>query len=169
MEVKEAIEFIERYRYAKNSKTDDIIDLLKSLEAENKKLKKENKALRDVEDGGIADDDYNHNSTPKTTAKSTDKATDKQIGLIKKQILESHLMNDEEKKRLEKKVNNGLSKTDASTIISWWLGDSKKGTEGERAIREQQESLEEDVINVEDEGNADFDPAMFNEKVASKS
>jgi len=46
MEVKEAIEFIERYRYAKNSKTDDIIDLLKSLEAENKKLKKENKALR---------------------------------------------------------------------------------------------------------------------------
>lgn len=124
---------------------------------------------QDVEDGGIADDDYNHNSTPKTTAKNTDKATDKQIGLIKKQILESHLMNDEEKKRLEKKVNNGLSKSDASTIISWWLGDSKKGTEGERAIREQQESLEEDVINVEDEGNADFPYGLEQEKVTSKS
>lgn len=36
MEVKEAIEFIERYRYAKNSKTDEIVDLLKFLEAENK-------------------------------------------------------------------------------------------------------------------------------------
>jgi len=32
--------------YAKNSKTDGIIALLKSLESENKKLKKENKALR---------------------------------------------------------------------------------------------------------------------------
>lgn len=38
MEVKEAIEFIERYRYARNSKTDEIIDLLKSLESENQKL-----------------------------------------------------------------------------------------------------------------------------------
>ena len=48
MEVKEAIEFIERYRYARNSKTDEIIDLLKSLEAENKKLKKENEAYKEM-------------------------------------------------------------------------------------------------------------------------
>jgi hypothetical protein len=106
---------------------------------------------QDVEDGGIADDDYNHNhNTPKTTNKNTDKATDKQIGLIKKQIIESHLINSEEKKRLEKKVNNGLGKTEASKIIEWWLGDNKTGKQGERAIREQQESLEEDQAIVEE-------------------
>jgi len=47
MEVKEAIEFIERYRYARNSKTDEIIDLLKSLEAENKALKILKQAQKD--------------------------------------------------------------------------------------------------------------------------
>jgi hypothetical protein len=80
-------------------------------------------------------------------------------------------MNDEEKKRLEKKVNNGLSKTDASTIISWWLGDNKKGIEGERDKRENEEStqIDQEVAEGMEEGNTDFDPAMFNDKVTSKS
>lgn len=111
----------------------------------------------------------NHTTTQATAKSSTDKATDKQIGLIKKQIIDSHLIKDKEKERLEKKVNNGLSKSDASNIISWWLGDSKKGMAGERAIREQRESLEVDQELAEEEGNSDFDYGENKQKVTSKS
>jgi hypothetical protein len=105
-------------------------------------------------------DDVNDNSKPAQKPENTDPATAPQKNLIKKKLLSSHLMTDKEKERLEKKVNNGLSKQEASNIISWWLGDKEKGTQGERAVREQQESLEQDQL-LDEEGNADFEPEMF--------
>jgi len=125
---------------------------------------------QDLEDTGIDSDDNGHNSNAyKPKAKSADKATDKQISLIKKQIISSHLLASDEVTRLEKKVNNGLTKLDASNIISWWLGDDKKGTTGERDKRESQESLDEDqeLINAEEEGNTEF-PFSEEQKRTSK-
>jgi hypothetical protein len=118
---------------------------------------------QDIEDTGVVDDDSGGNSytaKSKTKPVSTDPATAPQKNLIKKKLLSSHLMTDKEKERLEKKANNGLSKQEASNIISWWLGDKEKGTQGERAVREQQESLEQDQL-LDEEGNADFEPEMF--------
>lgn len=103
---------------------------------------------QDLEDIGVGDDNNYRQAAPKKTGVSGGNATDKQMGLIDKQILGSHLLNDKEKERLEKKISNGITKKEASEIISWWLGDSKTGKQGERDIREQQEGLEEDAILV---------------------
>jgi len=97
-------------------------------------------------------------------------ATQPQITLIKKNVLSSQYLTKEEKERLEKKVNNGLGKSEASKIISWWVGDNKKGIKGERDKRESRESLSEDqALVAEEEGNDDFPYGLEQEKVASKS
>ena len=120
--------------------------------------------------------DDNNTISNQTIAQSkpkakNDPATQPQKNLIKKQIIGSHLMSDDEKKRLDAKVNNGLSKSEASKIIEWWLGDNKKGIAGERDKREHQESLNQDqeLVDAEEEGNDDFPYGLEQEKVTSKS
>ena len=97
---------------------------------------------QDLEDTGIGDDDNggHHNPQPVRVSKGKDEpASDKQIYLIDKQILESHLMSDSEKDRLRGIIEGGMSKVKASETISWWLGDKEKGIVGERAKREAKE------------------------------
>jgi len=93
-------------------------------------------------------------------------------GEHKKGIVESHLIHKKEVDKIQKLFSEGkLDRNKASEIIGWWIGDNKKGIAGERDKRQNEESLQidQEVAEGEEEGNADFDPAMFNEKVASKS
>jgi len=97
--------------------------------------------------GAEAEDDKKKIDTtpiPHTTAQAT---------LIIQNIIGSHLANNFEKYRLAKKLFDGeniLSKTVASGIVEWWLGDSKKKIEGEhekRMLIEKQEDGEEKLNN----------------------
>ena len=89
----------------------------------------------------IGDEDSgHHNNQPTIASKAKDEpASDKQIFLIDKQILDSHFLKNDETDRLREKVENGITKVEASKIISWWLGDSKKMVVGERIKRESRE------------------------------
>jgi len=86
---------------------------------------------QDVEDLGIDNEGHNH------TQSNNELATMPQVTLIKKQIVSSHLITEAEKKKISGYLNDGMTKTKASEIISWWLGDSK--TKGERTKREVKE------------------------------
>ena len=122
---------------------------------------------------------YSQHTTTKPT--NTKPATQKQLDMIfgydkdgehKKGIIESHLIQKKEVDKIQKLYSEGkLDRSKASEIIGWWIGDNKKGIEGERDKRQNEESLQidQEVAEGEDEGNADFDPAMFNDKVTSKS
>ena len=100
---------------------------------------------QDLEDTGVGDDDSgHHNPQPVKASKAKDEpASDKQIFLIDKQILGSHLMSDSEKNRLRGLIEGGISKVKASETISWWLG--KDDIEGERAKREKKEQAKPDL------------------------
>jgi len=115
---------------------------------------------QDLEDTGIGDDD--DHVQRKATSSNNDLATQPQIGLIKAQIISSHLLTEGELKKISGYLENGLTKAKASEIISWWLGDKDKLVIGERLKREAKEkeakpvkkttkkSGTEDFINAED-------------------
>ena len=90
---------------------------------------------QDLEDTGVSDDENNHHPVKKLG----EPASDKQITLIDKQILGSHLLTDGEKNRLRTKIENYITKEEASKTISWWLGDKDRKMMGERTIREAKE------------------------------
>jgi hypothetical protein len=93
-----------------------------------------------------------HINTPVKKLEVKDEpATQPQLTLIAKQILGSHLITDVEKDRLMAKVEGNLTKKEASDIISWWLGDSKKGISGERDRRTP-------AINEVDADESDIEP-----------
>jgi len=64
-------------------------------------------------------------------------ATEKQINLIKKAVLKSHLIHPMEQFLLEKELKTGMTKARASQALDWWLGDKS-----EQKIREAKESPE---------------------------
>lgn len=74
-------------------------------------------------------------------------ATKPQITLIQNQIMNSHLITEKELEKISHYLEKGLSKAKASEIISWWLGDSKKGIEGERNKREKQEKAKQEGVS----------------------
>ena len=117
----------------------------------------------------------NHTTTPTTTKPATQKQLDMIFGYDtedgehKKGIVESHLIQKKEVDKIQKLYSEGkLDRSKASEVIGWWIGDKKKGIEGERDKRENEESLEIDQEIAEEEGNTDFDYGE-NKKVASKS
>jgi len=75
----------------------------------------------------------------KPESPNTDLATMPQVNLIKKQIIDSHLITDGELKKISGYLEDGMTKAKASEIISWWLGDSKNMVIGERLKRESRE------------------------------
>ncbi len=94
---------------------------------------------QDLEDTGVDDDDNNHHSQDSQAPANNDLATQPQLQLIEKQILGSHLLTDDEADRLRTKIENGITKTEASKTISWWVGDPKKFIMSERKKREEAE------------------------------
>jgi len=105
---------------------------------------------QDIEDTGIIEeDDSNKNNLPK----KENEITDKQKTLITNNILNSHLLTEYEKLRLGKKLETA-TKSDASEIISWWLGDKEKNIEGERAKREARGTDKKRAQAVEKEEGA---------------
>lgn len=135
---------------------------------------------QDLEDIGVVDDDDSHYSQkPYQASKGVAKAssgspaTQPQLNMINDKIIPSYLLKSNEKERLEKKVNNGITKEEASEIIGWWIGDKKTGKEGERAKREREEVMKQsqdtfgvEVEEVTEEGNADWEFAE--EQVSSR-
>lgn len=92
---------------------------------------------QDLEDTEIEEPENNHSPLKKHLQEDKEEpATQPQLSLIEKQMLGSHLINDEEKDKLKDKIKKGINKKEASTYIRWWLGDSKKGILGEREKRE---------------------------------
>lgn len=100
---------------------------------------------QDVED---LPEEYLGNDKPAQKAKlapnkeDTDFATQPQVNLIKTQIVGSHLFDPKlhvKDKSIVDLLENGMTKTKASEIISWWKGDSKKFITGERTKRESKE------------------------------
>ena len=99
---------------------------------------------QDVED---LPDEYLGNDKPVQKSKSkpaqekedTDFATMPQVNLIKKQIISSHLLTEGENKKISGYLEGGMTKTKASEIIGWWLGDKDKFITGERTKREAKE------------------------------
>jgi len=79
--------------------------------------------------------DNNHSQSP-IQKSNTDFATQPQVNLIKKQIVSSHLLTEGELKKINGYLETGLTKSKASEIIGWWLGDSKNNVTGKRAERE---------------------------------
>ena len=98
---------------------------------------------QDLEDIGIGNDDHNSSGSSyksqKTYKPTDDPASDKQIALIEKNILESHLIKEPEYFKIKDYLEKGMSKSKASDIIGWWLGDSKNNVVGERTKRETEE------------------------------
>ena len=73
---------------------------------------------------------------PKLEKKDNDDwASEKQVKLIKANIIASSLITKAEKDKIQDYLDNGLTKTKASEIISWWIGDVGKGITGERQKR----------------------------------
>jgi len=81
----------------------------------------------------------NHTPQTNTSKSDTELATQPQVNLIKQKIAISHLLTKGEAKKISDYLENGMTKTKASEIISWWLGDSKNKVAGERAKREAKE------------------------------
>jgi len=124
------------------------------------------------EDGAVIVEE----AEPVTTEDANDDlASDKQIYLIQKQIIASHLLKKAELEKISKLIEGGMTKSKASEIIGWWLDDKATGKIGERTKRETAEkeatakakakakdekpkrthpvTTAEDFINEEDEGN----------------
>lgn len=106
---------------------------------------------QDVEDLGFdSEESYQReNGNGKQAKKSDQPATEKQVALISKQIMGSHLLNDDEKNRLSAELDC-MTKDKASEIISWWLGKDDKP--GERSVREAKEKKEKAKVKYEEEG-----------------
>lgn len=135
---------------------------------------------QDLEDTGVVvDDDSHYSQKPYQASKSVAKAssgspaTQPQLNMINNKIIPSYLLKSNEKERLEKKVNNGITKEEASEIIGWWIGDKKTGKEGERAKREREEAMKQsqdtfggEVEEVTEEGNTDWE--FTEEQVSSR-
>jgi len=62
--------------------------------------------------------------------------------LIVKNVIASHLLKKAELEKINKLIENGLTKNKASDIISWWIGDKQNNVIGERAKREAKETKE---------------------------
>jgi len=80
----------------------------------------------------------------KTEAKSKNPATEKQINFIREKMINSSKSTTEEKKEWNKLLINGITFEEASKKIGWWLGDNKKGIEGERDKREKSGKAKEE-------------------------
>jgi len=84
--------------------------------------------------------------TPQATRKQTDDpASQAQINLIVKNVIASHLLKKAELEKINKLIENGLTKNKASDIISWWIGDKQNNVIGERAKREAKEKEAKDT------------------------
>ncbi len=70
-----------------------------------------------------------------------DWSTEKQVALIKKSIITSHLLTEPEKEKIEGFFEGGLTNIKAGEIICWWLGDIVENIEGQRSIRGKAEDL----------------------------
>jgi hypothetical protein len=106
---------------------------------------------QDLEDTGVIENEITplKKHLEEGKPKNPNEASQAQLNLIDKNILASSLLKPEEKDRLKGKVEKGLSKLEASKIITWWIGDEKKGLEGERAKRNRG-SGEQDYTNGEE-------------------
>ena len=90
--------------------------------------------------------DNNKGHTPQATRKQTDDpASQAQINLIVKNVIASHLLKKAELEKINKLIENGLTKNKASDIISWWIGDKQNNVIGERAKREAKEKEAKDT------------------------
>jgi len=99
--------------------------------------------------------------TPQATRKQTDDpASQAQINLINSNIIASHLLKSDELKRITKLIEGGIGKHKASDIIGWWLGDSKKGIDGERTIREIADKKAREKIAAENKDGSSIDNAI---------
>lgn len=78
--------------------------------------------------------------------------TDKQESFVKKNFLSSSYLTEEEKKKYTKEFNEGMTKTRASELIFWWIGDKQKGTVGERQKREEEKKVKEFQDNMKESG-----------------
>jgi hypothetical protein len=76
--------------------------------------------------------------------KKDDWASEKQTILIKDTIITSHLLLKAEKEKINGYFKDGLTKSKASEIIGWWLGDVGKGITGEREKRSEKEKRNKD-------------------------
>jgi len=76
------------------------------------------------------------------TTNNNDPASQAQINLIVKNVIASHLLKKAELEKINKLIENGLTKNKASDIISWWIGDKQNNVIGERAKREAKETKE---------------------------
>jgi len=76
------------------------------------------------EDGAVIVEE----AEPVTTEDANDDlASDKQILLIQKQIIASHLLKKAELEKISKLIEGGMTKSKASEIIGWWLDDKATG------------------------------------------
>ena len=104
-------------------------------------------------------------SKPAPKKEDTDLATTSQVNLIKTQIVGSHLF-DPDKHVKDKSIidllENGMTKTKASEIISWWRGDKDKLIIGERTKREAKEKQEKPAKKTEkeDKPGSSYDNAI---------
>jgi len=88
---------------------------------------------QDLEDTGIDVENNNHQPVKKITKEKP--ASEKQIAMIEKNILTSHLIKEAEHFKIKGYLDHGITKAKASEIISWWIGDSSKFIIGERTKR----------------------------------
>ena len=81
---------------------------------------------------------------------SDDTASEKQVAMISKNILGSHLLNPLEQYLIQKKINEeSLTKTEASTYIDWWIGDKSERKHREKLEKESKEVLKAYLAQVE--------------------
>ena len=105
--------------------------------------------------------DNSNGHTPQATRKQTDDpASQAQVNLINSNIIASHLLKSDELKRITKLIEGGIGKHKASDIIGWWLGDSKKGIDGERTIREIADKKAREKIAAENKDGSSIDNAI---------
>ena len=79
------------------------------------------------------------------TTNNNDPASQAQVNLIVKNVIASHLLKKAELEKINKLIENGLTKNKASDIISWWIGDKQNNVIGERAKREAKEKEAKDT------------------------
>ena len=105
---------------------------------------------------GSHDDNNSNSYTSKknTPSPNNELATTPQVNLIKTQMVGSHLF-DPDKHIKDKSIidllENGMTKTKASEIISWWRDDKDKLIIGERTKREAKEKQEKSAKKTEKE------------------
>ena len=86
-----------------------------------------------------------------------DLASDKQILLIQKQIIASHLLKKAELEKMSKLIEGGMTKSKASEIIGWWLDDKATGKIGERTKRETAEKQAKTKAKEEPKDDKDIE------------